>query len=95
MKPDLTCLPSVTYGRSFAVAVQGNHSDIVVSAGEQLLQESCGGGSWDYNLRRKNTNMYFYILPLLGSNNLLWEFPCLSQHQTSVMHEFIFTHTTI
>lgn len=46
----LTCRSTVADSGSFAVAVQGYHSDVVVRVGEQLLQQGRGGGPWYQNL---------------------------------------------
>lgn len=48
----LTCLSSITDSGSLAIAVQGNHSNVVRSVWEQLLQQGCGGGAWYQNLHR-------------------------------------------
>lgn len=48
----LTCLSSITDSGSLAIAVQGNHSNVVRSVWEQLLQCGCGGGAWYQNLHR-------------------------------------------
>ena len=48
----LTCLSRFTDGWSFAVAVQGNNSNVVISVWDQLLQQGRGGGPWYQNLGR-------------------------------------------
>lgn len=52
-----TCLSVVSDSGSFAVAVQGNHSNIVISVWEQLLQQGCGGGPWYHNLHKHTENV--------------------------------------
>lgn len=46
----LTCLSGVTDSWSFTITIQGNHSHIVISVWDQLLQQGRGGGSWYQNL---------------------------------------------
>lgn len=48
----LTCLSSVTDSWTLAVTIQSNHSHIVISVWEQLLQEGCG--PWYHDLHPKN-----------------------------------------
>jgi len=46
----LTCLSRLSDSRSFAVAIQGDHSDIVFSIWEQLQQQSLSFVPWYQNL---------------------------------------------
>lgn len=51
----LTCLSSITDSGSFAITVQGNHSNIIGSVWEQLLQQ--GSGPWHHDLHRDKSGI--------------------------------------
>lgn len=48
----LTCLSGITNSGSFAIAIQCNHSNIIVGVWEQLLQQGLVDGPWHQNLQR-------------------------------------------